>query len=175
MSSRLCCHFAPEVILMKRSPQAFAIGFLMIYATALFLGTLWPFDFTADARSIAKAELTPEWIPFTCWIPRCGWTGYFKDKFFNIGIFMPLGTLLAISLYGKWKGQKLLLATTSLAALCSFLIEALQFFLPERHPTASDVLMNTLGGFLGAWLALRSIAVSLARTLRNNVFPQCDS
>jgi glycopeptide antibiotics resistance protein len=143
---------------MNRTPlQLLLIGLLIAYTSALLIGTLSPFDFRVDARAIAKAELTPEWIPFTYWNSRCGWTGYFEDKLFNIVIFLPFGILLSLIIRNSPTPRMMLLKTAIAAAFCSLLIEAIQFSLPQRHPTASDFLMNTVGGFLGAWLLGRAL------------------
>ena len=142
---------------MKRNLQFFLFGLLIAYTCALLFGTLSPFNFRLDARAIAKAELAPEWIPFTFWEARCGWTGYFKDKLFNICIFIPFGVLLSLMIQGGPRPEMPLLKATMAAALCSLLIETMQFFLPQRHPTASDFLMNTAGGLVGAWLVARGI------------------
>jgi glycopeptide antibiotics resistance protein len=133
------------------------IGLFVAYAVLLFLGTLFPFNFRLDARAIAMDHLPTEWIPFTYWNARCGWPGYFKDKLFNVCIFIPFGVLLGLIVSGGPTPGKPLLKTTAAAALCSLTIEASQYFLAERHSTASDLLMNTVGGFLGAWLVVRGI------------------
>jgi glycopeptide antibiotics resistance protein len=142
---------------MNRSFQFVLICLLIAYTCALLVGTLSPFDFRIDARAIANAEVATEWIPFTFWEARCGWTGYFQDKLFNICMFIPFGVLLSLIVQSGPRPEMLLRKTTLAAALCSLIIEATQFFLPERHPTASDLLMNTIGGFLGGWLVARGI------------------
>ena len=65
-----------------------------------------------------------------------------------------LGSLLSLIIQSGPKPEMPLLKTTMAAALCSLIIETMQFFLPERHPTASDFLMNTAGGF--RWCLARS-------------------
>jgi glycopeptide antibiotics resistance protein len=142
---------------MNRNFQFLLVSLLIAYTCALLVGTLSPFDFRLDARAIARAELAPEWIPFTFWEARCGWTGYFKDKLFNICMFIPFGVLLSLIIQSGPKPEMPLLKPTAAAALCSLTIEVTQFFLPERHPTASDFLMNTAGGFVGAWLVARGV------------------
>ena len=153
MIASICARFRS----MNRNFQFVLICFFIAYTCALLVGTLSPFDFKVDARAIAKPELAPEWIPFTFWEARCGWTGYFRDKLFNICMFIPFGVLLSLIIQGGPKPEMPLLKTTMAAALCSLTIETMQFFLSERHPTASDFLMNTTGGFLGAWLVARGI------------------
>lgn len=130
---------------------------LVAYSAALFYGTLRPFVFRVDAWTVNPYTPNPEWIPFTYWEDRCGWPGFFKDKLFNIAIFLPVGALLGLILH-RGSGQvRVLVWVTAVAFLCSLSIETLQYFVPKRHSTASDVLMNTTGGFLGAWLAVRAL------------------
>jgi glycopeptide antibiotics resistance protein len=87
------------------------------------------------------------------------WTGFFRDKLFNIVMFLPFGVLLGMIAQSGAKPERTLLKTAVLAAFFSLVIETLQYFLPERHPAASDLLMNTFGSFLGAWLVSRGLAV----------------
>jgi glycopeptide antibiotics resistance protein len=140
---------------MNRRFTLIIVGLLVVYTGMLFLGTLSPFHFRIDARAVSKGDLTTEWIPFTYWSARCGWPGYFEDKLFNICMFLPFGALLGLIIQSSSKPEKVLLKTTVVSALCSLTIETTQYFLPERHPTASDFLMNSVGGFLGAWLFVR--------------------
>ena len=117
-------------------------------------GTLRPFDFRWDAREISQYFPTPEWIPFTLWDDRVGLWGYLEDKLVNVIMFMPFGAALAL-LIPTCRRRSLLALITLSALLCSLSIETLQYFIPERHSMASDILMNTIGGFLGAWLTVR--------------------
>lgn len=144
---------------MKRKLRFLAICLLLVYTGLLLLGTLFPFDFRSDARAVAMDHLAIEWIPFTYWNVRCGWPGYFEDKLFNICIFLPFAALLGLIIQSGSKPERALLKATVLAALFSFAVEASQYFLADRHSTASDLLMNILGGFLGAWLVARGLQV----------------
>ena len=105
---------------MKRNLQ-FPLDVVCLSLTrcAILFGTLSPFDFRVDARAVAKADLAPEWIPFTFWNSRCGWPGYFEDKLFNICIFIPFGVLLSLIIQADRKLRMPLLKTTIAAALCS--------------------------------------------------------
>ena len=139
---------------MNRNLRFLVIGLLVAYSTLLLIGTLYPFDFRFDARSLSYFP-SPEWVPFSYHDPRCPWTGFFRDKLFNVVMFLPFGVLLGMIV----QSGATLLKAILLATLFSLVIEALQYFLPQRHPMASDVLMNTCGAFLGAWLVSRGLAV----------------
>ena len=148
---------------MNRNLRFLLIGLLVAYTGLLLLGTLFPFGFRLDARTVSYFP-SPEWIPFTYHDPRCPWTGFFRDKLINMVMSLPFGVLLGMIIQSGAKPEKALLKTAVLAAFFSLLIKTLQYFLPERHPAASDLLMNTLGAFLGAWLVTCGLAV-LALTL----------
>jgi glycopeptide antibiotics resistance protein len=143
---------------MNHNLRFLVISLLATYTCLLLFGTLFPFGFRLDARSVSYFP-SPEWIPFTYHDPRCPWTGFFRDKLFNIVMFLPFGVLLGMIIQSGAKPESALLNTAVLAAFFSFVIETLQYFLPDRHPAASDFLMNTLGAFLGAWLVSRGLAV----------------
>lgn len=83
---------------------------------------------------------------------------YMDDVLRNIAGFVPLGFLLG-AYWGltKSRGQTLLY-TIFAGGLLSFLIELLQFYIPQRYSGITDILTNTLGTALGALLAQRFFA-----------------
>ena len=125
----------------------------MLLACSLLLialATLWPMP----------GELK---IQGLCLI--CGGHGT-ADLLLNIMLFMPLG--VALGLRGSSRGRVALLAL-----VLSTTIELLQFYIPGRDPSVSDVLANTCGALLGAlvvgsasiWLNPRlALASRLSRT-----------
>jgi hypothetical protein len=80
-----------------------------------------------------------------------GW-GYWKDFLINVLGFLPLGFILSAL------GKRFLPATRAAiyAALAgcivSLMIEILQSHLPTRHSDFTDVLTNSVGSCVGAWL-----------------------
>ena len=62
----------------------------------------------------------------------------------NIALFVPLGILLTVGWPGLRLWHILLLGLTTTVT-----IELVQFTLPSRFPTVSDVVANTVGGVLG--------------------------
>jgi VanZ family protein len=151
---------------MNHNLRFLVVALLLAYSGLLILGTLYPFGFRLDARSVSYFP-SVEWIPLSYHDPRCPWTGFFKDKLFNIVMFLPFGVLLGTIIQSSAKPERILLKTAVLAAFFSLVIESLQYFLPERHPAASDLLMNTFGAFLGAWLISRSLAVATLKLSRS--------
>ena len=111
----------------------FICSFLIV-----ILVTLFPFNFFIKDVSldvIAKSFHHPS---------------YLEDVLANILLFFPFGFGLAgISQRRQLKGIAALILILAASASFSFLIEALQAFLPSRSSTLTDIQANTLGGFLG--------------------------
>lgn len=77
-----------------------------------------------------------------------------QDWTINLLGFIPFGWLVIIL---RWPHPGVLLAI-ALSAGISVTIETGQLLIfSERYPSTQDVMMNTLGGALGAWLARRSM------------------
>jgi VanZ family protein len=73
------------------------------------------------------------------------------DAVVNILGFMPFGFLLA---FGRRKRISPAAVLVWCAAL-SLSIEIGQFCFEQRHPSTTDLLCNTLGGMIGAWVSNR--------------------
>ena len=96
---------------MNRNLRSLLIGSFVAYTCLLLAGTLFPFGFRLDARTVSYFP-SPEWIPFTYHDPRCPWTGFFKDKLINIVMFLPFGVLLGIIIQSGATPERTLLKTT---------------------------------------------------------------
>jgi VanZ family protein len=79
----------------------------------------------------------------------------YSDWLVNVLGFLPLGALV-VGLRGRFAG---LLAATLMCAGVSLSIEVGQFFLGERTPSIEDLVLNSTGGLLGAWMGHRSVLV----------------
>lgn len=119
---------------------------LVVYSASLLVLTLAPFDFTREAP-IAPPRV--EWIPFTYVCPVHG-PFCLYDRITNVLAFLPFGVLaVLLSQRGAtWSVRVRRVAAAAFAA--SAAIEAAQLFLPSRFPSTADVLLNTLGAWLGA-------------------------
>lgn len=126
-----------------RLPAALAAAVL----TALIAyASLFPFDGWAwpAGRSLADLLALP-WprarIPFDLWSNYLG--------------YLPLGLLVVLALWRP--GRSLVaavLAATALGAGLSFALELAQQFLPSRHPSLLDWVLNSGGAATGALLAV---------------------
>ncbi len=96
------------------------------------------------------AELSPiQLIPF---IGKSLKFGHVKDWCLNFFGFIPLGWLITRI---RRTGSSAYLAAVLCAAV-SLAIEFNQLFLPSRVPSVEDLILNTVGGTLGALLAIKS-------------------
>lgn len=118
-------------------PLALALVCVVVYAS------LYPFSNWRDQNLLPWAFLGAP-------LPRY-WTWF--DAWINVLGYGPLGFLLALSvLRGRRPGWPVSRATLACATL-SLAMETAQSYLPARVPSNLDLLLNSLGAWLGAGLA----------------------
>jgi glycopeptide antibiotics resistance protein len=144
-----------------------ALFLLLAYSLALIIGTLSPFNFTCDNKTLAKRAYPPEWIPFTYRCPVCGLD--LKDKALNVGMFIPFGFLLCLGYRSRRSSIVAVALTAGASCFFSSAIETAQYFLPSRMASASDLLMNTNGGLIGAVIGI--FALGFAESSNNILRP----
>jgi VanZ family protein len=69
-------------------------------------------------------------------------------------MLFPFGFLLALRSNRGSAALATILGTTLSGLIFSLFIETTQFFLPSRNPSASDLLLNTVGAFMGGASAI---------------------
>ncbi|OGW49967.1 MAG: hypothetical protein A2V62_07770 [Nitrospirae bacterium RBG_19FT_COMBO_58_9] len=132
-------------------------------------------DRTAHKGSIEHA-LLPLWglfialvgiLPLTNFVGHSHWeyiqwlptSNHFRSRRFlfdiaaNIALFLPLGYLLAQAYPGTTTRRSILL-TVGVAGLLSLSIELFQVYCHNRHPSPTDVVSNTTGSLIGAFLSI---------------------
>lgn len=119
----------------------------LIYILLVVYASLYPFT---DWRFQGVAP----WAFLIAPLPRY-WTAF--DLLTNLAGYMPLGFLFAvISLRSTGAGHRMkaVIMSTALAGGLSLLMESLQNYLPVRVPSNVDLLLNLIGGGLGALMAV---------------------
>ncbi|MBU3724784.1 MAG: hypothetical protein FGM18_04625 [Burkholderiaceae bacterium] len=129
----------------------------LLYAGGLSLITLSPLT---DWRFIPE----PPWEFLSQPWPRY-WTGF--DVLVNVLAYIPLGLLagraISYQLRGSvWGPLQSFVIAIALGLLLSVILEGLQTYLPTRRPSVLDVMANTGGTLLGAFIA-SAYSQSLAR------------
>lgn len=130
------------------------LGFAVLFFVLCTIGvvTLEPFQFRVPHR-----------------VHLMWWDGWF-DVVANIGLFVVPGFLFALTRQASTRranpmeSQRRTLSDALVyGALISTCIEVCQAFEPARFPSPTDVMSNTTGACLGAWLFLR-----ISRFLRSD-------
>ncbi len=115
----------------------------LIYAGLIFYASLYPFS---DWR---YQGIVP-WAFLSSPLPKY-WTGF--DVVVNVLGYMPLGFLLLLSAMRSGRIRYTIALTTLLAGVLSLTMESLQSYVPVRVPSSVDLVLNTLGAWLGALIA----------------------
>ncbi len=102
--------------------------------------------------------------PFTDWHPLTDPFGNFllaswprwitlDDILFNFSAYMPLGFLLTLFLCARWSTKTAVVLAIIACTALSFSLEAAQQYLPARFASNVDLLVNSVGGTVGAMIA----------------------
>lgn len=125
--------------LVKQLVESWAIALLIISLVFILFATLYPFNFSVKF-AVSLSNILNSFYH----------SSYLGDQIKNVILFLPFGFGLTGFLH-KRKLRKLYTYAGVLAASfsLSFLVEALQVFLPSRSSTISDLITNFTGGALG--------------------------
>lgn len=130
-----------------RRVAAIAFGLYVLFVVAV---TLWPFDFSPDAASVAAKWAETEW--YLLYYDEQGRLIIDHDLVLNIVFFIPLGA--AWGLAGRRRRWwRIALGALSVGLALSVLVEGLQLLTPERSTQIADVWRNALGAALGGLYA----------------------
>ena len=128
----------------SRPGTALARYLALAYVLLVVYASLHPFSGWRDLGLPPLAFLEAGW-------PRY-WTGF--DLAVNVGVYLPLGFLLALALPTPvWRRFLPSLLATLLGAGLSLGLEAAQTWLPSRVPSSLDLACNSLGALGGAVVA----------------------
>lgn len=127
-----------------RLKTAASVGLIVVVILVLLI-TLWPTPVDTE-RAGPVQDLLDTLHRFG--LPR--WFAYRELEFTaNVVMFLPLGVFAGLLIPRRriWVAA-LALPTLSIAVECAQLL-----FLPERYPTVSDVIANSVGAWIGLGLA----------------------
>jgi len=116
----------------------------LFYTLLLVYGTLFPLSGWQWPSGSILNPLFPTW-------PQKLHT---SDVITNLLVYMPLGFLVALIFRRRYPMWSLLILATAVGTLLSFSLEYLQTYLPSRVTSLADILLNSLGSFLGVTLVL---------------------
>ncbi len=141
-----------------------AFALFVLYGIALLYVTLFAWNYGASLGAEGPDGRNYNLIPlrsiYRISVFSGNWHDPFKILIGNIILFIPLGFLLPLLLARMRSIGKVVFA----GFLVSLAIELTQFTFTQRVADIDDLLLNTLGTLLGAWLAFLMLA------LRRRVF-----
>jgi len=138
---------------LPRRSSTLARQSLALYAALIVYGSWYPFS---GWRSLGLSPFAYLGDPF----PRY-WTVF--DIVTNVLGYMPLGALMVLAMWPRWRGRVPVLLATAAGTLLSGVMEAVQTWLPTRVASNLDLASNALGALLGAALAAPATGALLER------------
>src|ERR1044072_3466857 len=117
------------------------IWLLLVVLALIVYGSLYPFNFKADAieGGVLEAFRQLSWA-------RAGR----GDRISNVLLYLPLGFCLYLWLNTRFQRGRSVVFATLLGTLLSLAIEVAQVYLPSRVPSLTDLVLNAGGTLLGA-------------------------
>ena len=112
----------------------------LTYAVLIVYASLYPFSDWRNQGIVPWSFLTEPW-------PRY-WTGF--DVVSNLLGYMPMGFLLTLSALRMRHSRGAVWQSALACGLLSFAMESLQSYLPTRVASNMDLVLNLLGGAVGA-------------------------
>ena len=120
-------------------------------------------SFTVSGRA-PGGDTQVSLIPFISFFYAKKQPEFYRTLYMNMALFMPLGLSLPFALPEKVRHKVLL--TVAAGFILSVSVEAFQFFFSAGRCETDDVLMNTLGAFVGATsFLLHNLILRLIRRL----------
>lgn len=120
---------------------------LTLFKNKLSLGGMW----NTEAHQQRSLDL----VLFNGFLDPPVWWGPWTNTFGNIGLFMPFGFFLYHILRTR-KSRFPIVEVLLFSAFTSLSIEVLQWTFAVGYTDVDDLLFNTIGGVLGAWVASKA-------------------
>ncbi|BAO85220.1 VanZ family protein [Caballeronia cordobensis] len=143
----------------QRRPSAFSRQALAAYAALVVYGSLYPFS---GWRSLGLSPFAFLADPLPQYL-----TAF--DVVTNVLGYMPLGALIVLALYPRFRGTLAVGAALAGGALLSGAMEAIQTYLPTRVASNLDLAANAFGALLGGMLVAPATSALLDRGLLRRI------
>ncbi|SAK84200.1 VanZ family protein [Caballeronia ptereochthonis] len=143
----------------QRRPSAFSRQALGAYAALVVYGSLYPFSGWRSLGLSPFAYLTdplPQYLTVF-------------DVVTNVLGYMPLGALIVLALYPRFRGTPAVGAALLGGALLSGTMEAIQTYLPTRVASNLDLAANAFGALVGGVLIAPATSALLDRGLLRRI------
>ncbi|AGF73749.1 hypothetical protein A605_13765 [Corynebacterium halotolerans YIM 70093 = DSM 44683] len=143
------------VYLVTAGLVALTILFLTLLKSSFSIGGLW----NAAAHNRRSIDL----IPFNGFIDPPVWYGPITNTLGNAAMFVPVGVLVVLlwgtvartDITARASRRRVLLRVALIGGMGSLAIEVAQFVFARGYSDVDDLILNTAGATLGAWLTLR--------------------
>jgi glycopeptide antibiotics resistance protein len=136
--------------------SALFVGLILAWFGALVFINWQPFDFQLSGGTALSRLRELSWIPFADYHGQ-SYLHAFDEMLSKIVLFMPVGLFL-VPVYRQADARLGGLLVVLLGAMLTTTFEAGQLFLPSRYASVTDVLLETLGLWLGFVVARRVVA-----------------
>jgi VanZ family protein len=130
----------------------FGAALVLWIAAVAFLNWL-PFDFSVSRDMAIERMEQVRRLPFEDYWQH-SYLEAFKQIFRRLAQYFPVGLILPL-VVGRPGKVGVGFLVIALVAACAVMVEIGQAFLPTRTPSLTDVLVESLGAWLGYWCASR--------------------
>lgn len=141
----------PSITWQKKKLKTLLQICLFVYLALVLYVTLLAWNYGASLGPVGPGGRNYNFIPFRSIYRIAVFSPTIKDPIKiligNIVLFIPFGFLLPIAIK---KLRKSIVSTTFLGMLFSIIIETSQFLFTYRVSNIDDIILNTLGAFIGA-------------------------
>ncbi|HHH76510.1 MAG TPA: VanZ family protein, partial [Phycisphaerae bacterium] len=136
----------------EQASEKLAVKILLGYMVFLVLYQTFPFEVTLSPAGLWQSKLKHSDFTIIPFRDLLGKESYVYSVFSKIIITIPLGYLFMLRhKLRTWRVAR----TVAWAFVFSSLIEMAQMFIKNRFTSSTDIVLGSLGGLIGAMLAVR--------------------
>ena len=137
---------------VTRRHRVAAVAALVVYCAVMISLTMLKAFFVIGLlwRPEAQRGRSVEWLPLAEALRGGSWFAPLFDGLGNIAFFVPFGVLLYVLVDHH---RRAVLRVTLGGAALSLVVEVTQYAFALGHSDVGDLMFNTLGAAVGAWIA----------------------